>query len=148
MIIGNPKFLRVLKATGTAEIMAVVEGLPHDRSGYFLSEEQMTNLDAHLATSENNLQEVNRLVTRSKILAQTQGTQVTKQLTQLQDKLTAAQQALAKKYQTIQQQNTRITELQEANRRLKDNRAGEFNQPNKALDKPGLKVPSWLRGGR
>lgn len=46
------KYVKILAATKTPEILAVIEGLPVDASGFFLSEEQMGNIEAMLVEAE------------------------------------------------------------------------------------------------
>lgn len=46
------KFKRVLAATNSESILAVIEGLPVDANGFFMSEEQLTAVEENLSTSE------------------------------------------------------------------------------------------------
>lgn len=57
------KHQNVLKASKTEEILALVKGLPVNQSGYFLTEEQMTNIDAALAA--NNSASLQELLTKA-----------------------------------------------------------------------------------
>lgn len=46
------KFSRILKASNTQQIDAVIEGLPVNANGYFLTEEQMTAIETSLESTE------------------------------------------------------------------------------------------------
>lgn len=84
------KFPKTLAATQSAFILAIVAGLPVDANGFYLSEAQMTNIEAALQAAE----------TAEATLAEAQA-----QLTTANEARRAAEASLATA-------NTRIAELE------------------------------------
>lgn len=54
-------FEHILKATGGNEILAVIEGLPVDKPGYFMTEAQMNSIEERLAASATHADDIAKL---------------------------------------------------------------------------------------
>ncbi len=54
-------FEKVLAASGGTEILAVIEGLPVSANGFFLTEDQLTAIEASLITGESASADAARL---------------------------------------------------------------------------------------
>lgn len=105
------KYANILKASASASILAIIAGLPVDSNGYFLSEEQMTNVDAALAANEGSIASLTTERDNQALLAQQATTD------------------LATANETITTRDARIAELEAEVATLKAGPAGEMKNP-------------------
>lgn len=127
------KYAQILKASKAEAIFPVVAGLAVEADGYMLSAEQMDNVDAALAASED----ANATVAQLQADAQNHATQLTtltqslqtaqeslataeQQLTQLRADLQAEQDALTLAQADLTAAQQQVATLQAENDRLKD----------------------------
>lgn len=125
------KFQTVLAATKSESILAVVENLPVDANGYFMTEEQMTAVEERLvsdaAAIANHATELQAL-----------GAQVTS----TNEALTTANAALATAKGTITAKDQEIATLQATITEL-ENKTEDPKQTSKAKDETGSKKEAW-----
>ncbi|RYE01634.1 MAG: hypothetical protein EOP50_01660 [Sphingobacteriales bacterium] len=98
------KYPFLLAAAGGSDILAVVEGLPVDQPGFFLTEGQMDAVEARLAEADTA---VTAAATHTEALAAAQT-----ELESTQTSLTAAQAELSTANETIATLQARVTQLE------------------------------------
>lgn len=92
----------ILKATKSDEILAVIENLPVNANGFFLTEEQLANADASIADAVNQIAELQT------------------QLSDNQELLNQAQEAKQTAENALNKANATIATLQEEIKKLSD----------------------------
>ena len=78
------KYSNILAASKSDSILAVIEGLPVDANGFFLSAEQMDNINATLATTNQIAVEASETLTAANEQLATLQTQLETQNAQLE----------------------------------------------------------------
>jgi hypothetical protein len=125
------KYSRILKATQSAAIIAVIENLPIDQNGFFLDATQMDNIEAQLEAADTAAASV---------------TSLTEQLAAAEAARQTADTALATAQQTISANATRITELEQQLAAAQEAPAAEFENSSREKDAQGnLKIPFHQR---
>ena len=102
------KYQRVLAATGSESILAVIEGLPVDANGFFLTEAQMTAVEEALASNETALATANGAVAT----ALTERDSAVNAQQTAEGALAVANNTIASKDQEVARLNARISELE------------------------------------
>lgn len=120
------KFPKLLKASGSNEILAVIENLPVNANGYFLTEEQATSIETALSENENpaSLQAL-----------QQQLAEVTTARETAEAALVTANGTIATHVATIGTHQARITELENDT---------TLTQTSRDKDQLPVKTPSYL----
>jgi hypothetical protein len=121
------KYARILKASQSAAIIAVIENLPIDQNGFFLDATQMDNIEEQLQAGETAAAGV---------------TSLTEQLAAAEAARQTADTALAAAQTTITANSARITELEQQLATAQQKPAGEFENTSRERDAQGnLKTP-------
>jgi hypothetical protein len=116
------KYSRILKASQSAAIVAVIENLSIDQNGFFLDATQMDNVESALEAGESAIANV---------------TTLNEQLSQANTARQTAEESLATANSTISTQNTRISELQTQLTAAQEKPAGEFQASTRERDDQG-----------
>jgi len=116
------KYLAILKASQTAAILAVIENLPVDANGYFLNDEQMTNIEAALVAGNAAIENA---------------ATITEQLAQANTARQTAESALATANTTIEQRDATIAQLQTQLTEAQKRPANDFQNTSREKDTQG-----------
>jgi septal ring factor EnvC (AmiA/AmiB activator) len=125
------KYARILKASQSASILAVIENLAIDQNGFFLDATQMDNIEAQLEAGET-------------AVASAAG--LTEQLAAAETARQTAEASLVTAQETITANNARITELEAQLAAAQEKPAAEFETATRERDAQGaLKTPYHQR---